>query len=134
MDKSLIDTDILSLFLRGNANVIKRFKEYLSEYSQLTFSIITYYEIKSGLLFRDSRKQLVSFLEFSKYNSILSVNEHSATISSEIYSDLRKQGLLIDDIDLLIAGIAIANDLVLVTHNTDHFSRIKKLAIQDWAI
>jgi len=53
-------------------------------------------------------------------------------ISAEIYSDLRKKGELIDDIDILIAGIAKANNLVLVTHNRSHFERIMDLEIEDW--
>jgi len=34
--------------------------------------------------------------------------------------------------DLLIAGIAIENDMTLVTHNMKHFSRIPGLKLQDW--
>ena len=35
--------------------------------------------------------------------------------------------------DLLIASIALANDLTLVTHNTGEFSRVEGLRIEDWA-
>jgi tRNA(fMet)-specific endonuclease VapC len=38
----------------------------------------------------------------------------------------------LDDIDLLIAGTAIANGLVLVTHNRQHFDRISGLTVEDW--
>jgi tRNA(fMet)-specific endonuclease VapC len=55
-----------------------------------------------------------------------------ALIDTDIYAALRKNGVLIDDIDILIAGIALANNLMLVTHNTSHFSRIDGLEIQDW--
>ena len=54
-------------------------------------------------------------------------------ISSGLYADLRKTGKPLDDIDLLIAGIAIANNLVLITHNEQHFGRIKLLEIDDWS-
>ncbi|MCG8307641.1 MAG: hypothetical protein MI975_09640, partial [Cytophagales bacterium] len=36
-----------------------------------------------------------------------------------------------DDIDLLIAGVAIDNDMTLVTNNENHFSRIPK--IENWS-
>ncbi len=39
----------------------------------------------------------------------------------------------LDDIDLLIAGIALANHLVLVTRNTRHFERINGLELADWS-
>ena len=35
--------------------------------------------------------------------------------------------------DLMIAAIALAHDLVLVTHNTREFSRVEGLRIEDWA-
>jgi tRNA(fMet)-specific endonuclease VapC len=47
---------------------------------------------------------------------------------------LRKKGQPIDDIDILIAGIAIANDLVLVTHNLDDFNnKVEGLKVEDWS-
>jgi tRNA(fMet)-specific endonuclease VapC len=39
----------------------------------------------------------------------------------------------IDDIDILIAGIAIANDLIIVTNNIRDFGKIENLEIQDWS-
>jgi tRNA(fMet)-specific endonuclease VapC len=128
----LVDTDIISLFLRNHANVVKRFREYLSEYNRINFSIITYYEILSGLKYRDAQKQLKSFLEFAEYNSILPVTRDSIDISAELYAHLRRTGKLIDDIDILIAGIALSNNLMLVTHNRKHFNRIDDLELADW--
>ncbi|MBU7582846.1 MAG: type II toxin-antitoxin system VapC family toxin [Nostoc sp. TH1S01] len=132
MKPALIDTDILSLFFRGNANVVAQFQAYLSIYPQINISIITYYEILSGLKHRDAQKQLAVFLEFSAQNVVLPLTEKSVTISAEIYADLRLQGIPVDDIDLLIAGVAIANNLILVTHNQRHFGRIQTLELQDW--
>ncbi len=51
--------------------------------------------------------------------------------SAEIYTDLRKKGKEIGHTDTLIAGIAIANNLQLVTNNTDHFEQIKNLEIDN---
>ncbi|ODS37610.1 twitching motility protein PilT [Candidatus Altiarchaeales archaeon WOR_SM1_SCG] len=133
MKQVLVDTDILSLFFKEHPGVVARFKEYLKEYETLNFSIITYYEIVSGLKYRDARKQIGSFLKFAGYNSILPLTTQSVTISADIYNNLRKQGELIDDIDILIAGIALANDLVLVTGNEKHFKRIEGLKLQNWS-
>jgi tRNA(fMet)-specific endonuclease VapC len=66
-------------------------------------------------------------------NKILPLTEYSVEISAGIYVALRKSGKPIDDIDLLIAGTAISNDLVLVTHNLSHFERIPELKILDWS-
>jgi len=39
---------------------------------------------------------------------------------------------MVDDIDLLIAGIAIENEMILVTNNEKHFRRIPDLKIENW--
>ena len=46
-------------------------------------------------------------------------------------SELRRQGSLIDDFDLLIGCTAIVNDLILVTDNVKHFNRLP-VEIQNW--
>jgi len=45
---------------------------------------------------------------------------------------LRKSGLIIDDFDLLIGATAIANDLILVTNNEKHLSRLEGIRIENW--
>lgn len=64
---------------------------------------------------------------------------HSFTFDdkcSEIYADIRaqlgKKGTPIGSNDLLIATIALANDLTLVTHNTREFGRVQNLKLEDW--
>ena len=47
-------------------------------------------------------------------------------------SRLDAMGKPIGGNDMMIASIAIANGLTLVTHNTGEFSRIAGLSIEDW--
>lgn len=58
MKPSMLDTDVLSEFLRGNPNVIQNVEAYLEEYDVINLSIITYYEVLNGLLYKDAQKQL----------------------------------------------------------------------------
>ncbi len=51
---------------------------------------------------------------------------------SEIRSELEIAGTPIGPNDLLIASIELANNIILVTHNTSEFSRIRGLKIEDW--
>mgnify|MGYP001058649833 CR=1 FL=1 len=44
MRPALVDTDILSEFLRGTEIVVENAKKYLENYDSINFSIITYYE------------------------------------------------------------------------------------------
>jgi len=41
---------------------------------------------------------------------------------------------IVEDADLLMAAIALVNDLVLVTHNTAHLSRVADLQLEDWLL
>lgn len=132
MRVSLIDTDILSMFFRNDPEVTARFASYLARHKKINISIITYYEIISGLMHRDARKKTALFLDFVSKNNVLPLTEQSVKISAEIYAELRKEGKPLVDIDLLIAGVAIADNLVLVTHNQKHFARIKRLELEDW--
>ena len=73
------------------------------------------------------------FEDFVTENIVISPTERSAKISAELYSSLRQSGKIVDDIDLLIAGIAIDNDLTLVTNNESHFNRIPDLSVENWS-
>jgi tRNA(fMet)-specific endonuclease VapC len=46
--------------------------------------------------------------------------------------DLERQGKRSGHYDMLIAAIALTNDLILVTHNTRNFIDISGLKIEDW--
>jgi tRNA(fMet)-specific endonuclease VapC len=132
MKLSLLDTDILSEFLRGNSKVAAKVDEHLEEYGLVNLSIITYYEILNGLLYKDAKKQLKKFTDFVELNKVIPMTMRTAKIAAEVYADLRKKGREIGHTDTLIAGIAMANDLQLITNNTDHFKRIKGLEIDNW--
>jgi tRNA(fMet)-specific endonuclease VapC len=133
MNRVIIDTDILSYYFKGDKVVIDNFDKYLKQYDLIEISIITYYEIIGGLLAKNALKQLNIFENFVSDNIVIPMTENSAKISAELYSTLRQGGNIVDDIDLLIAGIAIDNDMVLVTNNESHFSRIPGLKIENWS-
>ncbi len=54
-------------------------------------------------------------------------------IAAIIYVDLRKHGELIGEVDILISGIALRNNMGIVTRNTEHFDRISGLYVEDWS-
>src|SRR5882762_3853491 len=114
MKLSLLDTDILSEFLRGNSKVAAKVDEHLEEYGLVNLSIITYYEILNGLLYKDAKKQLKKFTDFVELNKVIPMTMRTAKIAAEVYADLRKKGREIGHTDTLIAGIAMANDLQLI--------------------
>ncbi len=53
-------------------------------------------------------------------------------VYGKLRNNLERKRKIIGSIDLLIAAIAIANDLTLVTNNTKEFKRIKELKVENW--
>ena len=128
----MLDTDILSAFLRGNMAVINSVDEHLKEYGFVSLSVITYYEIMNGLLYKDAKKQLTRFEEFVSLNKVIPLSVRMAKTASVIQADLRSKGSEIGHTDTLIAATAIVSELQLVTNNTDRFKRIKGLQFTNW--
>lgn len=59
-------------------------------------------------------------------------------VAAEHYGSLRAHlltaGTPIGPNDMLIAAIALARNLILVTHNTDEFRRVPELLLEDWEV
>ena len=45
---------------------------------------------------------------------------------------LAKSGRMIEDFDLLIGCTAVANNMIMVTDNIKHFSRIYGIQLENW--
>lgn len=80
---------------------------------------------------RRARNLAVQRAFFARYVS-LSFDDAAAESYAVIRADLERRGQLIGANDLLIAAIASAHDLTLVTHNTQEFSRVPGLRLEDW--
>jgi tRNA(fMet)-specific endonuclease VapC len=65
---------------------------------------------------------------------VLSFDRKAIDNFAMIKADLKKQGKLIDDFDILIAAVALSNDMILVTNNEKHFERISNLKIENWLL
>ncbi len=84
---------------------------------------------------KDAKKQLKFYEVFVFQNIIVPLTEKLVRISTELCGKLKRTGSIIENIDLLIAGIAIENEMVLVTNNENHFIRlteISDLKIENW--
>jgi tRNA(fMet)-specific endonuclease VapC len=77
-------------------------------------------------------KALVTVKAFLDNFHTLPFDDQAAEIYGEIRAFLTKTGNIIGPNDLLIAAIALAHNVILVTHNTDEFSRVPNLKIEDW--
>ena len=59
-------------------------------------------------------------------------DDRAAEAYGRIRAELERVGTPIGPLDMLIAAIALANGLILVTHNIREFSRVTGLKYEDW--
>ena len=130
--RSLLDTDTLSYYLKQRPAVLMRAAEYLSVFGKLDFSVVTYYEIRRGLLHAGATRKLAQFDAFADISNVWDLDQRAAWDAADICADLWRRGEPLDDADILIAGTARAHDMLLVTNNEDHFGRIRGLDIANW--
>ena len=132
MKEALIDTDILSYYLKGDENVIEKIVVYLSDFPTLNISFITYYEILKGLEYKKATKQISNFEDFINQCNLINIDKESIQQSAKIFGHLKSKGISIGTADLLIAGIALQNNFQLITNNTKHFADIENIDLANW--
>lgn len=128
----LLDTDTLIYVLKGNPRVKENLHVHL--YDPMYISTISMMELfygayKSQLI--DTNLAKLKTLENSF--SLLPAGPEICEIFGKLKARLEVDGTRLDDLDLIIAAIALANNLVLITNNQKHFSRIQGLKLANWA-
>ena len=124
----LVDTDWVVEYLKGREPAATTLP--LLRHDELAISLITFGEIYEGIYSgRNPEHHEEVFLRLLRRVQVLSLNRTILRHFARIRGQLRSQGQLIGDLDLLIAGTALYHDLTLVTHNTRHFSRIPNLKV-----
>lgn len=132
MKSYLLDTNICIYYLKG----LYGLKEKITTagISNCYLSEITVAELKFGAE-RSARKeenhsQVEAFCSAFTWIPITGSLDVYAKEKARLFSI----GKPIDEFDLLIGSTAIANDLILVTHNTKHFTGLAGIDVEDWVI
>jgi tRNA(fMet)-specific endonuclease VapC len=132
MHRCLLDTDVLSWYLRGHAPVVQRVMEYLQRYPQLELSVMSYYELRRGLVRIGARRRIEQLEAFVQRCQVWEVSQEVAQVAAEIAGELAARGERLDDADILIGATARMLGIGVATGNVRHFSRIEGLAVEDW--
>jgi len=126
----LLDTNICIYFLKGKYELADKLGKI--GINNLFISEITVAELKYGVeksAFPDKNRRVVNEL-IDKFKAVPIYN--TLDIFAKEKARLRKQGTLVDDFDLLIGATAIKNNMVLITNNEKHFSRLFNLKLENW--
>ena len=121
-----IDTDICVDFLRKRNPGFRLFIKTLKQYD-LCITAITAFELYLGHI-RMKRKDRID--DFIYQFVILPFDLKASEISANIESSLGRKGKGIGFPDTLIAGICISNNVLFLTLNTEHFSRVTGLNLR----
>jgi predicted nucleic acid-binding protein len=139
MVKSILDTDILSEYLKGHhPTVIDHATIYAQEYGVFSLTSVTVYEIVYGLELKAAKSQMTKALAWLSQNEQITPIADDYVAAARIKASARKSGFVLELPDCLIAAVAVRLKRPLVTGNTEDFKAIQKtgvdLIIENWRI
>jgi tRNA(fMet)-specific endonuclease VapC len=129
----LADTNILGYFARNAQVSLQQRMLKATREQEVAISVITRAETQYGLGLlnaNDKRRNIIGSL-LEEY-PVLPWSADAADRYGEIGSHLQLVGKTIGIMDTQIAAHALAENLILVTHNTRHFERVPGLKVEDW--
>lgn len=128
MNRILIDTNIYSGAMRGDADIVG----ILREVELIGLSTISVGELLSGFKGgnreEENRRELGIFLDSPRV-TLYAVDEYTANHYSAILDQLRRHGTPIPTNDIWIAAVALQHGLPLFTRDR-HFSGIEGLLLR----
>ena len=128
----ILDTNTCIYFLNRSSEKIISTMKTLSP-SDIKLSTITAAELFFGAEKSKARKKNWSIVEeFVGNFELLPFDGKCCRKYAKIRTSLEKSGSPIGPMDLLIASITLAHDLILVTNNLKEFKRIKGLSVENW--
>jgi len=126
-----LDSDIVSYYLKNHAKLVERIDAEVKN-NGIAISPIVYYEINNWLLKNNSKKKTAIFEKICSDKGIGVIDKNTLDIASAIFIKLQRNGIKVDDTDILIAAWCIQNGHTLVTNNLKHFDNIENLKVTNW--
>ncbi|MHB8395774.1 MAG: type II toxin-antitoxin system VapC family toxin [Thermoplasmataceae archaeon] len=114
----VIDTNILIDLVKGNPSVKKILREHSNESASIT--VINRYEFLRGIytsVSRTDRREVL--LEFLDQFKVYGLTSKTAGLCAEIYSKLRENGSLLNELNIIILGICAENRESIITSDKD---------------
>ena len=130
--KYMLDTNICIYAIKHKPpEVIKNFLKHNPD--DLCISSITYGELMHGVEKSQAvERNRAAITLFLSPISILPFDNSAAEEYGKVRAELERKGMPIGPMDMLIAGHARSERLILVTNNTREFFRVENLKVEDW--
>ena len=127
----VLDTNTMIYFFKGIGNVADNFLS--TSPKEIGIPAIVLFELEVGIAKSNfPQKRIKQLHEITSLIQNIPFGDKEAKKSASIRVNLEKKGTPIGPYDILIGGTALANQAILITHNTTEFGRIEKLQIEDW--
>ncbi len=126
-----LDTNTVIHYFKGRGKVAVRMLAIPPE--RIAIPSVVVFEIEVGILKSgETSKRRRQFSELLEAVTIFPFTQAEAQTAARIRTGLERQGTPIGPLDVLIAGTALAQGATLVTRNTDEFSRVPGLELENW--
>lgn len=130
--KYLLDTNVCIRYLNGQSPGVRKQLESVEPDDLALCSVVKAELFYGALKSARPERNLQRARRFTDRFTSLPFDDLAALEYGDIRSVLEKSGTPIGPNDLLIAAIARAYDLTLVTHNVAEFTRVPGLELEDW--
>ena len=132
----VLDTTAVSDIMHRKPEALDRLRDLKPRDVILSAPVLA--EIRFGLERLDprSRRRQLLEVELQRLHDVIGWadwDQESAGLFGSIKSDLQARGKPIDDMDLVIASIALSLGAAVATSNVRHFERIPGLSIEVWS-
>ena len=130
----LLDTNTCIGYLKGSVLNIRQKLQELSPTDVAVCSIVKAELFYGAMKSRNPTQALQRQRDFLNQFVSLPFDDDATLVYAQIRARLESLGTPIGAYDLQIAAIALAHNLIVVTHNTREFNRVEGLAIKDWEV
>jgi tRNA(fMet)-specific endonuclease VapC len=128
----LLDANAVIALLNDSRSAVAR-RVRRERLSDIAIPTIVAHELYYGALKSLQQAFNVARLDGLRF-PVLELDREDAIVAAELRTLLTAAGTPIGPYDTLIAGQAVARNLILVTHNTREFGRVPRLQLEDWEI
>jgi tRNA(fMet)-specific endonuclease VapC len=134
--KYLLDTNACIAVINGRSAAVRaRLKWEINHNATIGVPSVALFElaygVAKGVNLEGNRRRLADFLASGV--ELIDFGVDDARAAGDVRVMLERTGRPIGPYDILIAGQALARDLILVTANQREFGRVKGLRWEDWA-